>query len=293
MEIKNLKTFVKVAELNNFTRAADAVGYSQATVSAQIKELEDELGKPLFDRLGKKIQLTEEGKVFLPHAMDILQAEELALDSVREGDKPRGRLSVITGSSLAANKLADVAQRFIEDFPDVELTIKIADYEKVILDKLMQGEVDFALCLDRSYENSDYAVDFIKEEKICFITYPENPILNKKSVKLKDILSDKLLLADRDIGYSKELEQILVQRGMPLTPKLELGSVTGILRIVRNGYGTTFIPHFMAKEDVDAGRLAVIEVDSGIRTFIQLIHNPNKWMNPQMRAFANYISKYL
>ena len=82
MENKNVATFVKIVEFNNFTKAADSLGYSQAAVTAQIKSLEKELGVPLFDRVGKRIFLTQAGKTFLPYAIDLLKAEEAAKNSV-------------------------------------------------------------------------------------------------------------------------------------------------------------------------------------------------------------------
>ena len=89
MENRNVATFIKVVEMNNFTRAAESLGYSQAAVTAQIKQLEHELGAPLFDRIGKRINLTRAGETFLPYAFRLLKAEDEAVASIRAGRSQR------------------------------------------------------------------------------------------------------------------------------------------------------------------------------------------------------------
>ena len=105
MEIRNIATFVKIVEYNNFTKAAESLGYSQAAVTAQIKSLEKELGIPLFDRIGRGIVLTEEGKTFLPYALNVLNAEEAARNSVQPTKELAGTLQICSPSSFARPSL--------------------------------------------------------------------------------------------------------------------------------------------------------------------------------------------
>ena len=107
MEIRNIATFVKIVEYNNFTKAAESLGYSQAAVTAQIKSLEKELGIPLFDRIGRGIVLTEEGKTFLPYALNVLNAEEAARNSVQPTKELAGTLQICSPSSFATGPLPE------------------------------------------------------------------------------------------------------------------------------------------------------------------------------------------
>ena len=128
MEIRNIATFVKIVEYNNFTKAAESLGYSQAAVTAQIKSLEKELGIPLFDRIGRGIALTEEGKTFLPYALDVLNAEEAARNSVQPAKDLAGTLQICSPSSFATGPLPDLLRQFQGLHPQVDVTVKIRTF---------------------------------------------------------------------------------------------------------------------------------------------------------------------
>ena len=128
MENRNVATFIKVVEMNNFTRAAESLGYSQAAVTAQIKQLEHELGAPLFDRIGKRINLTRAGETFLPYAFRLLKAEDEAVASIREQEGLSGTLTIGTSSSLSIGALPHIAIDFIKEYPDVNVVIKVSDF---------------------------------------------------------------------------------------------------------------------------------------------------------------------
>ena len=123
MENKNVATFVKIVEFNNFTRAAESLGYSQAAVTAQIKTMEKELGVPLFDRIGKRICLTQAGKTFLPYALNMLKAEEEAINSVRPQEELTGELRICSATSYAASVLPDILLRYAQRHPQVRLVV--------------------------------------------------------------------------------------------------------------------------------------------------------------------------
>lgn len=128
MENRNVATFIKVVEMNNFTRAAESLGYSQAAVTAQIKQLEHELGAPLFDRIGKRINLTRAGETFLPYAFRLLKAEDEAVACIREQEGLSGTLTIGTSSSLSMGALPHIAIDFIKEYPDVNVVIKVSDF---------------------------------------------------------------------------------------------------------------------------------------------------------------------
>ena len=121
MEIRTLITFLRVAELRSFSRAAAQLGYSQAAVTIQIRQLEEELGVQLFERIGKKVRLTEEGRNLIPRAIDVMNAVRAVRDLGR-GDEPAGQLRLGTAESLLISVLPPVMMEFCRRCPKVEFS---------------------------------------------------------------------------------------------------------------------------------------------------------------------------
>ena len=161
MEAKTIVTFIKAAELGSFSRTANVLGYSQAAVTVQIKQLEDELGTKLFDRMGKGIQLTSSGERFLPYAHQILKANEQARKFMQQDDEIRGTIRIGTTSSMANAYFPTLLREFSETYPHIKLMLKTSDYFDNLYEKLKQNEIDFALFIDRKmvYKDCNTVVD--------------------------------------------------------------------------------------------------------------------------------------
>ena len=112
MEIRNITTFVRVAELQSFSRAAEQLGYSQSAVTVQIRQLEQELGLLLFERIGKQVRLTENGSRFVLRALDILNAVDAAKNMAYEPERVFGKLRIATAESLLISVLPPVIMKF-------------------------------------------------------------------------------------------------------------------------------------------------------------------------------------
>ena len=115
MEFRNMKTFLKVSDLQSFTKAAEELGYSQSTVTVQIKQLEEELGVLLFERIGKNVKLTEQGRVFRSQAREIVHAVEQLRSTMGETEQIRGSLRVGTVDSLCTKRMPYILQEFRKD----------------------------------------------------------------------------------------------------------------------------------------------------------------------------------
>ena len=287
MELKNIATFVKVVECSNFTKAAELLGYSQSAVTVQIKALETELGVPLFDRIGKRIALTQEGRTFLPHALGMLKAEQEAIQSVRPKDDLTGELRICSASSYASEVLPKLLLAFQQEHPHVNLTVKVSDYLEDTTRRLALGEIDFLLCLDTETAHPDYLSTIPAREPVSFLTYKDNPILKKKNISLADIVADDFIISDRDIGYSEILDRELRKRQIELKPSIELGSPTAIVKILREGYGISFLPEYVAADSLASGDLVRIPSDFQIELYSYFRYSRNRWVDPVMQAFID------
>ncbi|MST51975.1 LysR family transcriptional regulator [Clostridiales Family XIII bacterium WCA-MUC-591-APC-3H] len=292
MENKNVATFVKIVEFNNFTKAADSLGYSQAAVTAQIKSLEKELGVPLFDRVGKRIFLTQAGKTFLPYAIDLLKAEEAAKNSVGVSEELEGELVICSASSYASEVLPQILLRYMHLHPKVRITVKVSDYLEDNMHKLAQGELDFLLCMDERNAFPDFASFAEKPEPVIFVTHPSNPLLKKKRKPLQDVVTSNFIVSDREIGYSRLLEKQLQKKGIELSPIMEMGSTNAIINVLLGGYGTSFLPEYTVRKHIKDGTLARIDVkDINVDMYSFFLCSRDRWINPVMQAFIDIVNK--
>ena len=114
MELRNIKSFIKVAEFENFSKAAEVLGYAQSTITLQIQQLEQELGVNLFDRIGKRVLLSEKGRAFLSYANDMVQLEAEAIETVSENPTPTGTLRIGTIESIASSFLPLLLEEYLK-----------------------------------------------------------------------------------------------------------------------------------------------------------------------------------
>lgn len=288
MENRNVATFIKVVELNNFTRAAESLGYSQAAVTAQIKQLEHELGSPLFDRIGKRISLTRAGEIFLPYAFNLMKAEDEAIACIREQSDLSGTLTIGTTSSLSMGKLPQIAIDFIKEHPAVNIVIQVSDFTKDLREKLITGEMDLVFSMVEPSNLQNFQRMMEKDVKILFVTYPEHPLAGK-NVSLKKILKEQLIVSDRKVGYTYYLDKFANDSGLLLEPVLEIGSVAAIMNILKSGFGVAYLPEFIVENAIEKGELAIINVDCPDPELkSNMLCHKSKWIDPVISEFIKY-----
>ncbi len=293
MEIRNVTTFVKIVECNSFTKAAESLGYSQAAVTAQIKAMESELGVPLFDRIGKRIYLTQEGKTFLPYAMNMLKAEEEAVHSVKQSQDLTGELSICSASSYAQTVLPEILREFLTIHPGVNVTVKVSDFLEDTTARVARGEIDFLACLDEENAHPEFLTAARRPERILFVTYPDNPVLDADNPRLEDVVNNQFIVADRDISYCAILERELRARDIDFRPVMEMGSVGAIVNMLLHGYGTSFIPEFAAAKHIERGDLVRLDIsDIDTKLFSFFIYSKDRWVNPVMKEFIRIAEEF-
>ena len=163
MDFREINTFIHVANQESFSKAADVLGYTQAAVSIQIKQLESELGTRLFDRIGKHISLTHQGKVFYQYALRITSEIEEAKDVLSGSQNLNGTLRIGTIESICSSILPDILSRYHALHPAVEISI-ITDSPEALLDMMNKSCVDLVYFMDKRM----YDPKWVKIRKISF-----------------------------------------------------------------------------------------------------------------------------
>ena len=292
MEFRNVITFLRVAERRNFTQAASILGYSQSTVTVQIRQLEEELGYPLFDRIGKTVSLTPAGERFLPYANRL--ASTLAQISALENETPQpGVLKLGILESLMNGVFLSRISRYCGENPNIRLEIHIASGEE-LFGYLRRNETDIIFTLGKRIPAMDCVRAFEHRERMMFVVkkgyFGTSPGGN---MNFKELLELPLVLTESNSMYRKELEQAAVERDMEIRPLITVNSSLIVRNLVRNGMGAGFLPEYVVRKDLDQEILEEIMVDDySTEMWSQIFYHRNKWVTPQMNAFVRAIEDY-
>ena len=301
MEFRNLVTFIRVAELHSFSQAAREMGYSQSAVSTQISQLEEDLGVPLFDRIGRSVSLTAQGQNFLGHAQEILRMAEDARNQIRSLPIESGELRIAMAESISISLFPEILSKYCARYPQVRVNIRTGDTNDMFR-MLQHNEVDFIYTLDRRIAQSDMILILDKPEPVCFVASPRHPLAQQlktqasedssPSLTLAELISYPFILTEKRMSYRELLDQHLTAHKLELTPQLEIGNTNLIKQLVQQNMGLAFLPYFTVREEIEKGSLIQLPVtDCPVKIWRQLIHHKSKWVTPAMQAMFSLIEQ--
>lgn len=292
MEIRNLTTFVRIAEVHSFSHTAAELGYSQSAVTMQIKQLEEELGTPLFERIGRKVKLTQAGERLLPHALSILDSVREAQNVASEPRQVSGRLRIGTCESYVISVLPPVFMEMSRLCPRVEISTHTAMVPD-LCDMLRQNDVDILFFLDEKIYFPEWVKVWERPEKILFVASAGSELAQEKNISIERLLAAPLYLTERGISYRYAMEQVLAARGYELQPFLEVGNTDVITRFLLAGEGISFLPEYVVSEHIKSGRLAALDTElPEIVMWSQLVYHRNKAVTAQMEMFLDVMSRH-
>ena len=292
MEIKNLMTFVHVAELNSFTKAAQALDYSQSTVSFQIKQLETELDCLLFERVNRTLQLTDKGAELLEYAQKVCHITEEFRQNWDHVGEISGHVHIVTPDSMCETMMLDNYADFYRHYPQIALKFSSADTADMF-HLLERNEADIMLTLDSHVYQQNFVI--AKERKIAthFVVGSRFPLAGRERLSIREIADMPFLLTEKGMGYRRVLDEALARQQIELQPVLEIGRTDIITAALEDGHAISFLPDFVTKKKVEAGalvRLNVTDVEVDVRQ--QLIYHKNKWISRALAAFIQYVSEH-
>lgn len=293
MELRNLISFIRAAELQSFSKTAEQLGYSQSAVTMQLKQLEEELGIPLFERIGKRVKLTQAGERFLPRALEVLEAVGRAQQVAQEPERPGGRLRIGTCQSLVSGLLPPVMRELSRLCPQAEVTTCTALVPD-LLQMLRQNDVDLLLFLDQQLYYPEWVKVAQRPETIHFVASSASPLAGMESIPLERLLQEPLYLTEKGISYRYAVEQFLAEQGRELRPFWEVGSTDVITRFLLEGEGISLLPEFVVREHLEKGELVVLHPQCPpILMWSQLVYHRNKNVTPLMALFLDLMKQRL
>ena len=208
MDIRVLKYFLAVAREQSFSVAAERLYLSQPTLSRQLKELEDELGKPLLNRSSKGVTLTEEGMILRARAEEIVALVDKAENEVKQsGEQVTGMVYIGAGETYAIKLVADTAKNLSADYPDLQYSIYSADGSDV-LEKLEKGLLDFGIVF-QSVDTSKYnSVELPLKDRFGVLMRRDCPLAKKETLSVSDLKGQPLIIPRQPNHNSMFLETL-------------------------------------------------------------------------------------
>ena len=290
MELRNLITFIHVAELGSFTKAAEQLGYSQSTVSFQIKQLEEELGCLLFERINHTITLTERGHELVSYAHGVRALMDEFKESLTK-EELSGSIHIVTPDSICDDMINSHYIDFHEKYPSISIRFTTGD-SALMLDMLDHNEADFIITLDSRLYNKDYIIAKEQPLSMHFVANAASKFAGKKKLSVKDIIDEPFILTEHGQGYRRVLDRELAKMSLEITPVLEIGRTDIITAMIAGNNMVSFLPDFVTKDLVDSGVLCYLDVcDIHIDIWKQLIYHKNKWMSKSLKTFIDYVKE--
>ena len=291
MELKNLESFIQVAELGSFTKAAKRLGYTQSTVSFQIRQLEGELGVPLFERIHHTVKLTAKGRSVQRLAHEMLQAAEDMKRTAGESRCLKGTIRAAMAASLCTQLFCHDFTSFRQRYPDISLTVTTGTTEEMFR-MLNQNEVDLVYTLDNHIYDRNYVTASEEEVSVHFVASSESPLAVRKQVSADELISCPAILTEKNVSYRKILDEYLASHSLELLPYLEIGDTSLICSMVEAGMGISFLPDFVTEASVRAGRMIRFSVpEISVCIWKQMLYHREKWVSPEMQAVMEYLQR--
>lgn len=286
MDIRALRTFAACARLQHFTRAAEELSYAQSTVTAQVRALEEDLGVPLFDRVGRSVVLTPAGARLQGYAQRILALVAEAHEAVAfAGDQPTGDLEISATETLSTFRLPEVLRQYQARYPDVRLYLHPADPAGLVA-QVLAGRTTAAITLDRRLAHADLEVEVLATEPVLLLAPPGHPLQGRRRVTPRDLAETRLLVTELDASYGGAFLEQLAAAGVQPDRPMEFSSVAAVKQCVRAGMGLTVLPAFACEEEVAAGQLRALPFDCP-PVHVQLVWHRHRWLPPAAAALLD------
>jgi DNA-binding transcriptional LysR family regulator len=291
MDFDQLHAFLEIVRLKSFSKAARSCFRTQPAISAQIRQVEQELDTQLFERFGNRISLTAAGKIFADYAQKILDTKRAAFDAVRELERvPRGEVMIAANEATCVNVLPRVFSTYKSKFPHVQLQV-IRSYGSTIVEAVLDNSVDFGIThlpvRERRLQTAQIHIDEIR-----LLTPPSHPLAELESVSAEQIVKYPLLLPKRGRTRTR-IDEYLDLYDDKMDVSMELESSEMIKQFIIAGLGVGFMAVTNAKSEIGRGALVAVPLAPlpMIRT-LGLIYRKDKAFSRPALGFIQVVSEF-
>ncbi len=288
MDTQNLKAFISVARHLSFSQAAEELHLTQPAISKRISLIEQDLGLALFDRIGRRVSLTEHGERLIPLAKDILQRIEATRDELQQtSTRVLGRLSLSISHHIGLHRLPPVLKVFTLSHPDVSLDIEFTDSE-LAYDAVHRGEIELAVITLAPQQDPQIHTGLIWPDPLCVAVSLTHTLADRESVDLATLSEHAAILPNRSTYTGMIIESLFAQRQL----KLSIGMATNYMETIKSmagiGLGWTIIPESMLDDELIKLPLR----DATLHRDLGYIHHKNRHLSNAAMAFIETLETF-
>lgn len=289
MEIRKFKTFKKIVELKSFSKAAESLYYGKSTVSEHIQSLERKVGAPLFDRLGKTINVTDTGNELYKYVVELLNTYDMIKNISVDKIDTKGELNIGISESLVIYRLNSVLSKFNRAYPNVNLKL-LSDNCHKLRERLYTGELDLIITLEPQSDFEDLITHKISEENLVFISGKEFHIKNINRENKGEIEKKCFIFTEKECSLRRFFQNYLYNIDVSPLRTLEFSSIEAVKQCVVSNLGVSLLPQFCVEDLIVAKKIRVIKGNGDkIKFSTQISYHKNKWISPLLNEFIKYI----
>ncbi len=285
MEFRELKTFQIVASLSSFNKAARVLHLAQSTVSAQIRSLENSLGKPLFHRSGKMISLTTAGTELLNYTQRLINIEIELRSAIGDLDHKTGTLTIKTPQSVSACILPDIMKSFQLMFPKIGFDIDwCTSYH--LADIFHAGTIDLAFLITDTFTDKNLYSESLMPVFPVFAVAADKEHSDMHIMKIHDLEGETLLFAKSECSYKKKLQKMMLESDVRPGKMIEINSLEAIRQLMILGYGIGFLPKMALSNELNSGQLKILNWEGPELVMnLVMIWSKSKPLSEPLQAF--------
>ena len=293
MEINQLQIFITVASMQNFTQAGRILGYSQSNISAQIQKLEQEIGAPLFNRIGRSISLTPHGEQLLPYAQQIVSTSKCIENLLKNDGEITGTLHIGMTESLFDLLFEHTVNEYHKRFPLINIDITVDSTEN-LKRQLQRGLLDFACIIDQQLPQAEWNCYHTTPASIVIVSGKANPLFNAEKLRLADLVNEEFILMEEDAPYIVSFMNEAAAKSVKLNTFLYLQSSSMARKLVEKVSFLSVLPQYSVESAVEKGKVKILPVEDFCETqYIQLALHPNKILTPHVSSFLDLLVEKL
>ncbi|MDK2793581.1 MAG: hypothetical protein PWP75_209 [Caldanaerobacter sp.] len=294
MDIEKLKTFYVMAKHQSFTKASEELFCSQPTVTKHIQEIENYVGCKLFDRIGKKVYLNENGKLFLEYAETVLNLTRDYLAKICEMESlGRGVLFFGATGSIGVYRVPYLLKKYLSKYPNIEINLYVNFYHK-ILEYVHSNVVDFALVADNGEvieSKSLVWLPFCTEELVLIIP-PSHRWKDRERVDIEELEEECFIRSNKESATMSFIKKIITERGITIKKTIELGNIEAIKRAVETGLGVSIVPENTVEKEITSGWLIGLKLKNlELKRKLYYVQKKDKILSAAARAFVELLKE--
>lgn len=288
MELRHLQYFIAVCKHLHFTKAAESLGIAQPTLSQQIQVLEQEINTPLFERVGKKVLLTEAGEILLKYSLrvfDTLEQAETDISQLKGLERGHVKIAYL-GSYLAMETVVAFHQRF----PNIQISVEQLSTD-LIRHKLLQNELDFGVVFlplaDRELESIP-----LYDETLAVIASRTHAMAQQRGITLEQLREVPLILMSKKYMIRQMFDQACQEKGYDFTPIIELNEMDDLREMVEKNVGVSVLPSLYVRSVSRRIIKAIPLADAPIKRTIGIVYRKGRFMSVAALALRQEVERF-